>query len=182
MGVLNVKPIVRLTDHSDYAVRVLMHLAVEPRPLATTASIAAAYGVSQAHLAKVVRRLRALGLVETVRGRTGGLRLARAPEEVVVGELIRHTEGSLALAECFRAGGRCAIAATCGLHRALRDALDAFLAALDGYTLADLVGPRRNALTRLLGIPAGRPRARGQRARGACGSRRRPSCGSPAHS
>jgi len=146
----SVKAAVQLTSYTDYSLRVLMYLAVSRRPLATIEAIAGAYGISHAHLTKVVQQLSALGLVETVRGRRGGLRLARPPERVNVGELIRNTE-SLALVECFRAGGDCVITPACGLRAVLGEALDAFLAVLDGYTLADLIARRRTALARLLG-------------------------------
>lgn len=149
----------QLTRYSDYSLRVLIHLAVTPEPLATIEGIASAYGISHAHLTKVVRHLGALGLVETVRGRRGGLRLAVAPEAVNVGRLIRDTEENLALVDCFRADGACAIESACVLQRALGEALAAFLAALDRYTLADLVARRRPALARLLGLESGRDAA-----------------------
>jgi len=114
----SVKAAVQLTSYTDYSLRVLMYLAVSRRPLATIEAIAGAYGISHAHLTKVVQQLSALGLVETVRGRRGGLRLARPPERVNVGELIRNTE-SLALVECFRAGGDCVITPACGLRAVL---------------------------------------------------------------
>jgi Rrf2 family nitric oxide-sensitive transcriptional repressor len=142
----------QLTRYSDYSLRVLMHLAVTPSPLSRIEEIADAYGISRGHVMKVVRHLAALGLVETVRGRGGGLRLARPPEAVNVGRVIRQTEENLALVECFRPDGRCPIAPACVLRTALGEALDAFLAVLDGYTLADLVARRRAPLARLLGI------------------------------
>lgn len=146
----------QLTRYSDYSLRVLIHLAVAVRPLCTIEEIARAYGISQGHLMKVVRHLAALGLVETVRGRSGGLRLARSPERVNVGEVIRRTEENLALVECFREDGTCPIEAACVLRSALHEALAAFLAVLDGYTLADLVARRRMRLARLLGVEDGK--------------------------
>jgi Rrf2 family nitric oxide-sensitive transcriptional repressor len=140
---------VQLTAYTDYSLRVLMYLALTPRPLATIEEIAAAYRISHAHLTKVVQELAALGYVETVRGRRGGLRLARPPERVNVGELVRGTE-NLDLVECFQPDGRCVVTPACGLQAALAEALEAFLAVLDGYTLADLVSRRRTALARLL--------------------------------
>jgi Rrf2 family nitric oxide-sensitive transcriptional repressor len=140
---------VQLTAYTDYSLRVLMYLAVSRRPLATIEEIAAAYGISHAHLTKVVQELAALGLVATVRGRRGGLRLARPPERVNVGQLVRRTE-HLGLVECFRPDGDCVITPACGLRAVLGEALGAFLAVLDGYTLADLVARRRTAMVRLL--------------------------------
>lgn len=140
----------QLTRYSDYSLRVLIHLAVARRPLSTIEGIASAFGISRGHVMKVVRHLAALGLVETVRGRGGGLRLARDPDEVNVGAVVRHTEENLALVECFRPDGHCPIEEACVLRPALHEALDAFLAVLDGYTLADLVARRRARLARLL--------------------------------
>jgi Rrf2 family nitric oxide-sensitive transcriptional repressor len=142
----------QLTRYSDYSLRVLIHLAVTGRPLTTIEEIARAYGISHAHLTKVVQHLSALGLVETVRGRRGGLRLARAPDQVDVGQLIRNTEENLALVECFQPDGECPIKPACVLRQALDEALEAFLAVLDRYTLADLVSRRRAVLARLLTI------------------------------
>lgn len=142
----------QLTRYSDYSLRVLIHLAVGGGRLATIDEIAAAFRISKGHLMKVVRHLAALGLIETARGRGGGLRLARAPEEVNVGQVIRCTEENLALVECFRPDGRCPIDEACGLRPALREALDAFLQVLDRYTLADLVARRRTRLAGLLGL------------------------------
>ncbi len=142
----------QLTRYSDYSLRVLIHLAVAAGPRSTIEEIAVAYGISRGHVMKVVRHLAALGFVETLRGRGGGLRLAQPPGQINVGEVIRRTEENLALVECFRADGRCPIQEVCTLRRALREALDAFLAVLDGYTLADLVARRRPRLARLLGV------------------------------
>ncbi len=142
----------QLTRYSDFSLRVLIYLAVARAPLSTIEEIAAAYGISRGHLMKVVRHLSALGYVETVRGRSGGLRLAREPVDVNVGEVIRRTEENLALVECFRGEGRCPIEQACLLRRALHMALDAFLAVLDGFTLADLVSRRRAPLARQLGL------------------------------
>jgi Rrf2 family nitric oxide-sensitive transcriptional repressor len=141
---------VQLTRYSDYALRVLIYLALEPERLATVEEIAQRYGVSRAHLTKVVHQLGRGGWVETLRGRRGGLRLARPPEAIRVGAVLRETEESLALVECFEADGDCAIEPACGLRGALQEALAAFLAVLDRTTLADLVARRRAPLLRLL--------------------------------
>jgi Rrf2 family nitric oxide-sensitive transcriptional repressor len=142
---------VQLTRYSDYSLRVLIYLALAPERLATIEEIARSYDISRAHLMKVVHQLGLRGYVETVRGRRGGLRLARAPEEIRVGDVVRSSEGSFDLVECFDpASSRCAIQQACGLRSVLGEALGAFLAVLDGYTLADLVARRRKSLTRLL--------------------------------
>jgi Rrf2 family nitric oxide-sensitive transcriptional repressor len=141
---------VQLTRYTDYALRVLIYLALEPGRLATVEEIADRYGISRAHLTKVVHRLGRRGWVETLRGRRGGLRLARPPETIRVGDVVRATEESLALVECFEARGDCAIEPACGLRGALEEALAAFLAVLDRTTLADLVARRRAPLLRLL--------------------------------
>jgi Rrf2 family nitric oxide-sensitive transcriptional repressor len=142
---------VQLTTHTDYALRVLIYLAVSKRPLATIQEIAGAYGISHAHLTKVVQWLSAQDLVETVRGRSGGLRLSRPPERINVGEVVRVTE-NVELVECYREWGDCAITPVCALRPLLGEALEAFLKVLDGYTLADLISRRRAALAERLGL------------------------------
>jgi Rrf2 family transcriptional regulator, nitric oxide-sensitive transcriptional repressor len=143
----------RLTVYSDYALRLLMYLAVKEDELATIAEIAEAYGISKNHLTKVAHELGLAGYVETVRGRGGGLRLARAREQISLGEVVRHTEPDMALVPCFApVNDDCAIERCCVLRKALQRAGNAFLAVLDGYTLADLTRPR-TALRSMLAIP-----------------------------
>ena len=138
----------RLTQRTDYALRVLMLLAVEEGPR-TAAEMAAMLGVSEHHLAKIAKDLRARGHLETRRGRGGGFRLARSPADITVGGVVRELE-DLTIVECFDPGqSRCPLAGPCALQGALAEARDAFLDVLDGYSLADLVAPRR-ALSRLL--------------------------------
>lgn len=141
----------QLTRFSDYTLRVLIYLALHPDRLATIEELAEAYDVSRGHLVKVVHHLGQRSYVETLRGRAGGLRLARPADTIRVGEVVRASEENLALVECFEpATSRCRIAPACALHPALQEALNAFLAVLDRYTLADLVSRRRRPLTRLL--------------------------------
>jgi Rrf2 family nitric oxide-sensitive transcriptional repressor len=141
----------QLTRYSDYSLRVLMYLALDPERLVTIEEIAESYGISKAHLTKIVHQLGLRGFVGTVRGRGGGLRLGRRPEEITVGEVIRSSEENLALVECFEPeGGQCVIVPACGLRSVLHEALAAFLGVLDRYTLADLVARRRGPLARLL--------------------------------
>lgn len=129
----------RLSSFSDYSLRVLMYLGVHAGGLAKIAEIAAAYGISENHLIKVVHQLGRLGYVETVRGKGGGMRLGRPPEKIRLGELIRLTEVDLALVECFATGSHCQIQAACRLPPILDQALAAMFGVLDSYTLADLL-------------------------------------------
>lgn len=131
----------QLSTYSDYALRVLMRLALEPQRRQTIRDIADAYGISQNHLMKVAQELGRLGYVATLRGRGGGLRLRRPADEINIGAVVRRTEGNLALVECFDpATNSCIITGACRLKAALAEALEAFFAVLDGYSLADLVG------------------------------------------
>jgi len=139
----------KLTLHTDYSLRVLMYLAAFPDRLATAEQIATAYGISQHHLTKVVQTLSRLGFVETLRGRGGGMRLALPPQKVSVGAVVRATEEDFDLVECFRSNTACCITPVCRLQGALRDALDAYLDVLDGWTLAELAVDRMGLAHRL---------------------------------
>jgi Rrf2 family transcriptional regulator, nitric oxide-sensitive transcriptional repressor len=141
----------RLTTYTDYTLRTLMYLAANAERLVTIAELAATYGVSEAHLMKVVHRLGRAGEVETVRGRKGGLRLRKPPDEIGLGAVVRRTEADLELVPCFSDPGTCVLGRVCVLERALAEALAAFLAVLDRYTLADLVVPDHPAV-RLLQV------------------------------
>lgn len=142
---------VRLTRHTDNALRALIYLGIHAAEgPARITDIARRMGMSQDHLAKVIARLAQLGYVETLRGRDGGVRLAQTPTNINVGAVVRATEDNLDLVECFDpATNQCPIAPACALAPALDEALQAFLAVLDRYTLADLTAKPR-ALTRLL--------------------------------
>lgn len=143
----------QLTRYTDYSLRVLIYLAVQPEHLATIEEILDAYEISRAHLMKVVHELGQAGFIETIRGRGGGIRLAHAPEDIVIGDVVRHAEGPMALVECFNpATSRCRIEPACGLRSLLDEALGAFLGTLDQYSLADLVARRRKPLTQLLAL------------------------------
>ena len=150
----------RLTVYTDFSLRVLMYVALHPERLPTIGEIASSYGISRNHLMKVVYELGLAGYVVTLRGKNGGLRLARAPQEIVLGEVVRRTEPDMALVPCFEPiAAPCAITPACILRRALYEARAAFLEVLDGYTLADLV-ENRALLNPLLArglIPAGGP-------------------------
>jgi Rrf2 family nitric oxide-sensitive transcriptional repressor len=134
----------QLTQFTDYALRVLVYAAVPREGRCLTADVATAFGISRHHVVKVVNELQHLGYLETTRGRRGGFALARAPHEIIVGEVVRHTEGPMALVECFdRTSNTCPLSRACGLKDALSEALGAFMAVLDRYTLADLVAQPR---------------------------------------
>lgn len=137
----------RLTRFSDNALRCLMVLGLEPDQCITVHAIAMRMNMSYEHLVKIVQRLAELGYVETVRGRNGGVRLARAADTIKLGELVRKTEENLTLVECFdMATNTCPIAPVCTLSGVLEQALDAFLAVLDSRTLADAIGPREQLI------------------------------------
>ena len=137
----------RLTRYTDYSMRVLMYLAAQPDRICTIPEMARAYGISQNHLMKVVHQLGKAGYVTGVRGRFGGVRLARPADEINVGAVVRYSETrpggeGLAMLDC----PVCPIAAACGLTGVVDEALAAFFAVLESYTLADLVAQRTTAL------------------------------------
>ncbi|HEX5006732.1 MAG TPA: Rrf2 family transcriptional regulator [Hyphomonadaceae bacterium] len=137
----------RLNLQSDYSLRLLMHLAANPDRLVTIAEVASRFRISQNHLMKVAHLLGREGLIETLRGRAGGLRLALAPDRIRVGDVVRRMEGDIRIVECFSSESGCLISGACRLKGALHEALDAFLNVLDRYTLADLTkSPRLRAL------------------------------------
>jgi Rrf2 family nitric oxide-sensitive transcriptional repressor len=147
----------QLTHFSNYAMRTLMYCALRRGGLCRVREIAEAYGVSEHHLMKVVQVLGHIGVVETVRGRGGGIRLAREPHEIVVGEVVRATEGKMQLVECFDdATSTCPLTHACRFRRALERALEAFMLVLDGYTLADMVATPE-PLARLLHLESDAP-------------------------
>lgn len=149
----------QLSLHADYALRVLLYAGSNPKTTVTTQQISTAYGISRNHLVRVVQTLGEVGYVRVTQGRAGGLMLAKAPEEIRLGQVVRDAEPNLRLVECFdRATNTCPIIDSCGLKGPLRKALEAFLAELDKYTLADLLaGPRgaqmASALVQLGGAP-----------------------------
>jgi Rrf2 family nitric oxide-sensitive transcriptional repressor len=143
----------RLTRYTDYALRVLIYCGLAPDGRVTIREIGEAYGISRNHLTKIVHDLGRLGYVATVRGKGGGLRLAMPPGEIRLGELVATLERDLALAECFGDGRcDCRIAGECRLQGMLAEALEAFFATLDRWTLADLLEPGAG-LCRRLGLP-----------------------------
>ncbi len=133
----------QLTSFSDYALRLLMFLGLHPERLVTITEVARAFDISQNHLMKVVNFLAGQGLVRSVRGKTGGITLAKDPNSIRIGDVIRLTEPHLNLVECFDPENRnCCIRSVCSLRHLLQDGLEQFLAVLNQRTLADLVRPR----------------------------------------
>lgn len=142
----------KLTAFTDYSLRVLIFLAAVPGRRATIGEIRAAFDVSESHLTKVVHFLGKQGWLVTLRGKGGGLALARDAADIGIGQVVRDTEGRLEPAECFEpGGGRCALAGCCTLQGVLAEAVQAFCEVLDRYTLADLVRTPE-AIIRVLGI------------------------------
>jgi len=134
----------QLTTFSDYALRVLMYAAVARDRLITVEETAKIYNVSRAHLRKVVNILTRAGFLKGVRGRSGGFTLAKPPEAINLGAVVRATEPNFALVECFAAGGRCVITRRCQLPELLNAALNAFVGTFDDYTLADIMLTKRD--------------------------------------
>ncbi len=144
----------RLKSYTDYCLRVLIFVAARPDQRATIAEIARSYGISENHLVKVVHFLGKAGFLENVRGRGGGLQLALAASKINVGTVVRSAEGPALPAACFDSSApKCSIAPACRLRGVLRDAVEAFYAVLDRYTLADLVADRAQLRAILLPVP-----------------------------
>ncbi|MCZ8179948.1 MAG: iron-responsive transcriptional regulator RirA [Rhizobium sp.] len=149
----------RLTKQTNYAVRMLMYCAANSDQLSRIPEIAKAYGVSELFLFKILQPLNKAGLVETVRGRNGGVRLGRAADKITLFDVVKVTEDSFAMAECFEDDGdvECPLIDSCGLNSALRKALNAFFDVLSEYTIDDLVKTRPQ-INFLLGIDELQPR------------------------
>jgi Rrf2 family transcriptional regulator, nitric oxide-sensitive transcriptional repressor len=129
----------QLNAFTDYALRILVYAAARPEQRCLTADVASAYGISRHHVVKVVNGLQHFGYLKTTRGRSGGFTLARSPEQIRVGDVVRRTE-STTLVECFdRHTNTCPLAQACGLKGVLAEAFAAFLTVLDRYSIADMV-------------------------------------------
>lgn len=128
----------RLTSFTDYTLRVLIYLQANTGQLSTIQHIAQAYAISENHLMKVVNHLARTGVVESVRGKGGGIRLAMPAAQIHLGRVVREAEGEGPIVECFSADNHCRITANCKLAGILKRSFDAFYADLDQYTLADL--------------------------------------------
>lgn len=150
----------RLTVYTDYALRLLMYLAISGDGLATIEEIAESYGVSKNHLMKVAHQLGVGGYIKTMRGRHGGLRLAKPPKDIGLGDVVRFTEADLTVVMCLEPlEDDCEARPNCVLHEALELARRAFITVLDEYTLYDLVSPRAALRTALSISPDGEPRS-----------------------
>jgi len=140
----------RLTSYSNYALRILMVAAMRRGELITVHEVAESFGISKAHLVKCVHQLGLWGYLENVRGRNGGFRLAKDPAKITIGEIIRKTEDDLNLVECFDAvTNSCPLMGICKLGKVFKQACRAFLAVLDGVTIADISSNRREVMDAL---------------------------------
>jgi Rrf2 family transcriptional regulator, nitric oxide-sensitive transcriptional repressor len=144
----------RLTRYTDYSLRVLIYVGTRGDQVSTIAEIARVYDISRDHLMKVVQELGKAGYLHNTRGRSGGIVLAKPAREIIVGDIVRRAEGEFALVEC----GSCVIAPACRLAGALHQALNAFMAVLDGYTLEDLLTQRRDLMPLFNALPDGAKR------------------------
>lgn len=132
----------KLTAYTDYALRTLMYLAVNRDRLATIQDIADLHNIAKNHLTKVVHQLSLLGVIQSVRGRNGGLRLGKEPAQINIGAVVRNTETDFAMAECFdRDRNACILTPSCALKGILQSATAAYLTVLDNVTLENLVQP-----------------------------------------
>ncbi len=144
----------RLTLYTDYSLRVLIYLALEKDELVTISELADFYKISRNHLVKVVHNLGLSGFILTTRGKHGGIRLARSPDEIIIGEVVRETEPDLNLLECFNpVEDKCVITRSCGLKAVLLDARNTFIGTLDQYTLADIIKATSKPPTAYRAIP-----------------------------
>lgn len=155
----------RLAEYTDYTLRVLMYCAAHPQQLVTIGELAERHGVSKNHLMKIVNDLARQGVLETTRGRGGGLRLLKDPATIRIGDIVRATETDFRLVECFEARtNQCALSPSCRLKQVFDSALQAWFKALDGATLADIAGPVRPPATtaqgRRLEVPVTGPAPR----------------------
>lgn len=137
---MGVKPFMQLTRYTDYSLRVLVYLGMKTDGWATITEIAGFYGISRNHLVKVVHSLAQQGFIHTLRGKNGGMSLARPPEQIQIGDVVRCTEPNFDIAECFnRNTNHCVLAPGCRLKSILNEANLAFLATLDRYNIADTI-------------------------------------------
>ncbi|WNZ55324.1 Rrf2 family transcriptional regulator [Microbulbifer sp. MKSA007] len=150
----------KITQFTDYSLRVLMYLAIQDRELVTIREVAERYQISKNHLMKVVQELNLKGYLIATRGKYGGIRLSRTPEDINVGELVRLLEQDTVLVECFGTNNQCVITPACRLKKMFAEAMENFFICLEQYTLEDLVsGPSQTDLINILAFPAKTERA-----------------------
>jgi Rrf2 family nitric oxide-sensitive transcriptional repressor len=143
----------RLTIYTDYALRILIYLTANRGKQCAVGEIADSYGISKNHLMKVAQELASAGIIETVRGNGGGIKLIKPPHMISIGDVVRLTESDMFLVGCFDTAGKgCPIESACVLAGVLKEALNAFMAVIDRYSVADLMA-KRPQLVELLGIP-----------------------------
>jgi Rrf2 family transcriptional regulator, nitric oxide-sensitive transcriptional repressor len=137
----------QLTTYTDYALRVLIYLAMRQTQLATITELADFFSISRNHLVKVVHKLGVKGFIKTVRGKGGGICLARAPQDINIGVVVREFEGNFFMVECFnpQKQGHCAIQPTCGLTAVLHNALKQYMTVLNETSLSDVVPHSQNS-------------------------------------
>ena len=146
----------KLTAYSNYALRSLQLAALRSPDLVRVDDVVRVHGLARPHIVKIVHELGQAGIVETRRGRGGGFTLARPAADIVIGDVIRLTEGPLELVECFNPDrNTCPLIGICKLSRALREATAAFMAVLDGLTLADIASNRDELLSRIAPLQDG---------------------------
>ncbi|GBR09541.1 Rrf2 family transcriptional regulator [Acetobacter oeni] len=136
----------KLTLHTDYALRTLIYLGIHTDRLVSIREVAQVYGISENHLVKIIHRLGLGGFIETARGRNGGLKLARPASEIGIGDVVRYTEEDLGLVTCMQpeqaaAGHCCILSDVCRLRGVLGEALASFMTVLDHYTLEGMITP-----------------------------------------
>ena len=148
----------KLTNYTNYALRSLQLAALKSPDLVRVDDVAKIHNLSRPHIMKIVHELGRAGYLETVRGRGGGFRLARPSNEIIVGDIVRITEGTLDVVECFNPEkNTCPLMWICILSRKMQEATAAFMAVLDGLTIADIAANRGQLMDRI--APLEMPRA-----------------------
>lgn len=143
----------RLTQLTDYAMRLLIYLAQHPERLCTIAEVAGSYEISEAHMMKVTHQLGQAGWIATTRGKGGGIRLAHEPKDIPLGAVVRSMEPDFFIVECFSTGNSCMLTGSCRLTGIMDGALRSFMQYLDDHTLADILpAPPEAAATHVIRI------------------------------
>ncbi len=130
----------QITRYTDYAIRVLIYLAVKRNEQSTISEIAESYNISKNHLMKIVQELNVKGYLFAIRGKNGGIKLIAEPSAINIGKLVRELENESKLVECFGNNNQCVITPSCQLKQIFSLAIESFYTTLEGYTLEDLTG------------------------------------------